>query len=74
MDDNGVSYCIWNLSNKNETSSLIKSGCTKKSGWTKDDLSEAGLWYIEVLGKDVNEIGKTSPSDNANKTGKASDK
>ena len=65
MDDNGVSYCIWNLSNKNETSSLIKSGCIKKSGWTKDDLSEAGVWYIEVLGKDVNEIGKTSPSDNA---------
>lgn len=65
MDDNGVSYCIWNLSNKNETSSLIKSGCTKKSGWTKDDLSEAGVWYIEVLGKDVNEIGRTSSSDPA---------
>lgn len=64
MDDNGVSYCIWNLSNKNETSSLIKSGCSKKSGWTKEDLSEAGLWYVEVLGKDVNEIGKSLPAEN----------
>lgn len=51
MNDKGVSYCIWNLSNKNETSSLIKSGCGKKSGWTKDDLSDAGLWYVDVLGK-----------------------
>lgn len=65
MDENGVSYCIWNLSNKNETSSLIKSGCAKKSGWTKDDLSEAGLWYVGIVGKDVNEIGKTSSSDAA---------
>ena len=50
MNKNGVGYCIWNLSNKAEASALINSNCTKKSGWTNDDLSEEGRWYLGVLG------------------------
>lgn len=51
MDQAGVSYCIWNMSNKNESSSLFKSGCTKTSSWTKDDLSDEALWYLDTLKK-----------------------
>ena len=62
MNANGVSYCIWNLSNKAESSSLIASGCSKTSGWTESDLSEEGKWYVGVLkGKAT---GKTAPSTN----------
>ena len=61
MDDAGVSYCIWNLSNKGETSSLIKSDCQKTSGWTADELSEAGIWYVGVLGADIDKIGMNTP-------------
>lgn len=63
MNDAGVSYCIWNLSNKPETSSLLKSDCQKTSGWTKDDLSEAGLWYVGVLGADTEQLGKGTGQD-----------
>lgn len=66
MDDAGVSYCIWNLSNKGETSSLIKSDCQKTSGWTADELSEAGLWYVGVLGADIDKIGMNTPENSNN--------
>lgn len=51
MDECGVSYFIWNLSNKAETSALIGSGNNKLSGFSEEDLSESGRWYKEVLGK-----------------------
>ena len=43
-DANQLSYIQWNLANKEETSSLIKSGCDKTSGWTDEDLTKTGLW------------------------------
>lgn len=51
MDQNGISYCIWNLSNKDESSAFFKVDCTKSSGFTAEDLSEEALWYIDVLKK-----------------------
>ena len=50
LNDNSISYCIWALSNKAETCSLIKESCDKLSGWTRDDLSEQGKWYVDILG------------------------
>ncbi|MCR5322960.1 MAG: cellulase family glycosylhydrolase [Lachnospiraceae bacterium] len=49
MESSGVSYCIWNLSNKSETSALISSGCSKISGWKESDLSASGKWYAKLL-------------------------
>ena len=40
MNDNNVSFVAWSLCNKNETSALIRPDCSKKSGWTADELSE----------------------------------
>ena len=48
-DENQLSYIQWNLANKEETSSLIKSGCDKTSGWTDEDLTETGLWLKQRL-------------------------
>lgn len=42
-----ISYVGWNLSNKSETSALLKSSCDKVSGFTKDDLSDTGKWLFE---------------------------
>lgn len=36
----------WSLSNKDETSALIKSSCQKTSGWKKSDYSKAGKWVL----------------------------
>ncbi len=49
MDQYGVSYVAWNLSNKAETSAIIQSGSTKKSGFTDSDLSASGKWLRAVL-------------------------
>lgn len=52
INSNNLSYAAWNISNKNETSSIIKASCNKTSGWTVDDLSEAGVWVRnKILGK-----------------------
>lgn len=49
MDRYGISYVAWSLCNKNETSALIKSSCSKTSGFAWDDLSDTGKWLFEVL-------------------------
>ncbi len=47
-----LSYCGWNVSNKDETSSLIKPSCNKVSGWVDDDLSDTGIWLKnQIKGK-----------------------
>lgn len=48
LRDKKVSYVAWNLSNKNESSALISSGCTKTSGWSDEDLSQSGKWIKKV--------------------------
>lgn len=49
MDEYGVSYIAWNLSNKQESSSIIKSSCSKVSGFKKSDLSDEGKWLYSML-------------------------
>ena len=49
LDKNQISYCMWQLSNKNESASLISPSCNKTSGWTYDELSESGKWYYNIL-------------------------
>lgn len=51
MNQNGISYCIWNLSNKDESSAFFKKDCNKVSGFTKEDLSDQAIWYLDVLKK-----------------------
>ncbi|MDE7313810.1 MAG: glycoside hydrolase family 5 protein [Eubacterium sp.] len=51
LDKHQVSYVAWNLSNKDEASALLKSSCTKTSGWKRSDLSETGTWIYDMLRK-----------------------
>ena len=44
----GISFVCWNLSNKKETSSLLKSTCARLSGFKDSDLSTEGLWYKNI--------------------------
>lgn len=51
IDSNNLSYAGWNISNKDETSSLIKASCSKTSWWTEGELSETGIWLRkQILG------------------------
>lgn len=41
---NNLPCAAWSLSNKGETASLIKEGCTKTYGWSDGDLSDTAKW------------------------------
>ncbi len=49
MNQYGISYVAWNLSNKSETSAILSAGCNKTSGFTEDDLSSSGKWLFDML-------------------------
>lgn len=49
MDQYQVSYVAWNLSNKEETSALIRSTVDKTSGFQEEDISDSGRWLRQVL-------------------------
>ena len=46
-----LSYFAWNLSNKEEQSSLLKSSVTKTGNFEASDFSEMGSWFIEKFCK-----------------------
>lgn len=49
MDSHDISYVAWNLSNKAETSAILKSSCNKTNGFTEEDLSDSGKWLYAML-------------------------
>jgi len=49
LDKYNTSFIGWNLSNKDESSALFNSGCTKTSGFEDGDLSEWGKYYKDLL-------------------------
>ncbi len=49
IEEYNLSYAAWNVSNKNETSSLIQSSCNKTSGWTESELSETGIYIRKKI-------------------------
>ncbi|WP_287386439.1 cellulase family glycosylhydrolase [Lachnospira sp.] len=49
LNENNISYIAWSLCNKQETSALIKSSCSKTSGWSEDDYSDAGKWFMKAI-------------------------
>lgn len=51
LNQNNISWVMWNLSNKQETSAIISSSCDKITDWKEDDLSLSGKWFVEALRK-----------------------
>lgn len=50
LNENNISWMCWNLSNKNESSALLKN-TDKITGWTSNELSESGKWLLNALKK-----------------------
>lgn len=53
VDENCLSYAQWNLSNRDESSAMVKADCTKISDWADEDLNETGLWMKARLAGDI---------------------
>ena len=51
LDKSDISYVAWNVSNKDEGSAMIKSSCSKTSGFKKSELSTSGKWVYDLLRK-----------------------
>ena len=49
IEEHGLSYIAWSLSNRDESAALIRADSPKTADWTDDDLSETGLWLRNVL-------------------------
>ena len=49
LDAHNISYAMWNLSNKDETSAMLRTDCSSTSGFKMSDFSDAGLWLYETL-------------------------
>lgn len=49
IDEYHLSYAMWNLANKDEASSLIKSSSNSTFGWKEEELSETGRWLKKTL-------------------------
>ncbi len=50
MNAHGISFVMWNFANKAESSSMIRPECQKTSGFTADDLTQAGKWFVNRMG------------------------
>ncbi|MCM1180997.1 MAG: Ig-like domain-containing protein [Clostridium sp.] len=71
LDENCISYFVWNLSEKPESSSLIMNGSNTWDSWTANNLSESGKWIKEqyALRKTINNsAGVSVDSVTLNKT------
>lgn len=49
LNRHNISYIMWNLSNKDETSAIISPACRKTSGFTKEDLSPTGREFLNLM-------------------------
>ena len=50
LEQNNISYVMWNLCNKAEASAMINSWNTSTTWWSYDDLSQAGKWLARTYG------------------------
>ena len=44
-----ISFCCWNLANKDESSSVFKAAGTALSDWTDEDFNESGRWIRDYF-------------------------
>jgi uncharacterized protein YjdB len=64
MDNHCISYFVWNLSEKTESSSLITHGSNAYNNWTASNLRESGQWIKTqyTARKNVNNTIPDNPS------------
>lgn len=52
LDDNDISFIMWNISNRDETSASFVPECEKyTNGFVESDLREPAKWFVEVLSR-----------------------
>lgn len=49
LNRHGISYIMWNLSNKDETSAIIAPSCSKTSKFCEEDLTPTGREFLKIM-------------------------
>ena len=49
MNENQISYAMWNLANRDESSSFIKADCSKLAFFEPQELNDSAKWYIDAV-------------------------
>ncbi|MBE9585461.1 glycoside hydrolase family 5 protein [Mucilaginibacter sp. JRF] len=49
MEDNQLSWANWNVTDKNETTALLKPGASVSANWTEQNLTPAGIYIRSKL-------------------------
>ncbi len=63
LNQNNISWMCWNLSNKDESSAILKN-TDKTTDWEDGDLSESGKWLVEALNNSKQDESDVSQDDN----------
>ena len=58
MDEHQISYCMWNLSNRDEASASFIPTCDKLTDFADEDLNPSAKWYINELS--IRNVTKTN--------------
>ncbi|MBQ3404349.1 MAG: cellulase family glycosylhydrolase, partial [Oscillospiraceae bacterium] len=68
LDERGLSYAVWSLSNKDESSAFFKPGFDPENDMRDSDLTAVGLWVRELIrGADPETI--PTPGDTVDRSG-----
>ncbi|MBR6977064.1 MAG: glycoside hydrolase family 5 protein [Lachnospiraceae bacterium] len=51
LEEEHISYCMWAWAKVAEACSAIRSSCLKYSGFSDEDFTDTGLWYLRTLEK-----------------------
>ena len=51
LEEEHISYCMWELARAPEACSVIRTPVSKTSGFAEEDFTETGRWFIENLKK-----------------------
>ena len=49
ISKNKLSHCSWSVTNKNETSAILKPSTTSLGPWQDNELTENGLYLQQVI-------------------------
>lgn len=64
LNENHISYVAWNISNKDESSAIFQSTCTKTKDFTDDDYSKSGIWLKNYFSNQTSSTPSQSETTN----------
>ncbi len=51
LRENNIGYVCWNLSNKDESSAILKVTTSSLSNWSDEELTQTGMWIKKTYNK-----------------------